>query len=271
MSSNRGTGPSVVDPALIRQALKHSDHHKHRVTALRYGVAPSTVTRWRNRRTQAAATGRQWPSGADIAYWQARQPDRARGRTKQQRWQRRRAQAGGPLFVDATGTMRRLQALAALGHRYDDIGAELGAIRQRVEQLTNKRSPVVHQDTAAAVAAVYERMSLTTGPSPRCRALARNRGWQLPEAWDGDTIDDPAAEPHIAPVDIDEVAVERAMAGDDVPLNRDERRRALELLAGRGHSDAEIADRLRITRAAVQKFRARQRARTGTSPDVAAA
>jgi len=274
MSQNRLTGPPAINPALIRQVLEHSDSHKHEATAVRFGVSLASVTRWRTRRAREAAHGRLWPSDADLEYWRSRQAVRRRDRAKLQRWQLRRAQAGGPLFVDATGTSRRLQALTALGYRYIDVAAELGVAKQRVEALANRRFPVVHVDTVTAVAAAYDRLSLGQGPSPRCRALARNRGWQLPEAWDGNSIDDPSAPPATGPRadDVDEVAVERVMAGaTDIELNRAERRLAITLLHRRGRSDAEIAALLRSTKDAVFKARSRLHARPGTSTDVAAA
>jgi DNA-binding NarL/FixJ family response regulator len=55
--------------------------------------------------------------------------------------------------------------------------------------------------------------------------------------------------------EIDEVAVQRALHGDPVRLNRFERRAAVEVLTKRGLSARKIAERLRVTERAVQRHR----------------
>jgi hypothetical protein len=132
----------------------------------------------------------------------------------QREWRKRRYLEGGPLLVDATGTRRRLQALAAIGWPPRALAERLGIQPDNI-----LRRHRVRVGTARLVAAVYDQLSMTPGPDTRSAAAARRRGWAPPLAWDDDSIDDPAARPHADgegraaddPV-IDKVAVNRALA-----------------------------------------------------------
>lgn len=53
----------------------------------------------------------------------------------------------------------------------------------------------------------------------------------------------------------DDVAIERATAGDPVPLLTHERVEAVRRLAAKGYTDAEIAERLHMTERTVQRTR----------------
>lgn len=98
---------------------------------------------------------------------------------------------GRPRLVDATGTRRRIQALIAIGYRHTVLATELGVSHDVIR----KRSiaPKVNRDTAAAVAGLYDRLSMTVpvGRTPgervaisRARNLAARNGWPPPLAWD---------------------------------------------------------------------------------------
>lgn len=115
--------------------------------------------------------------------------------------------------VDATGTRRRLQALAALGWSWHNLAPMFGCTRGAVSLWVRGRH--VHAETRERVRAVYETLAGTAGPSAESRRRAVQRGWAPPQAWD-DTIDDPDATPNMgAPVDDqpDPVVVARALAG----------------------------------------------------------
>lgn len=102
--------------------------------------------------------------------------------------------------VDATGTRRRVQALARLGWPARTVGGLAG-----VPHLASViRQGAVGAGTAAKVRDVYDRLwdkppPAGTLPERRAMARVRNRaarlGWPAPLAWDDDTIDDPAAAP----------------------------------------------------------------------------
>jgi hypothetical protein len=122
-------------------------------------------------------------------------------------------------------------------------------------------------------------MSMLLGPSSQTRARAARLGYKPPLAWDDDTIDDPttedyahipqpeytkvlhpgisAAEQGNSPDLIDEIAVEQAMTGRRVTLNRAETSEAITRLTAMGESAEEIGQRLGMSARNVVRFRAR--------------
>lgn len=98
---------------------------------------------------------------------------------------------GGAALVDALGTVRRIQALTAIGWTLTDTGRALGWTSSNLGLLL--RQDKVLRRTADAVAGLYERRSGTTGPSGRARRMAAARGWVPPLAWTN--IDDPREKP----------------------------------------------------------------------------
>lgn len=252
----------VTDPAVIRDALQRCRTQSHAATAREVGVAVSTLTSWRRWQSAAAARGEQWPSDFDITAWHARAARRQRAYTTRVRWIQRTS-AVGPMRIPVLGTRRRLQALAALGWRYSDIADRMGVAKCRIGHLAVGVNPTVHRDTAAAVAAVYEQLSMTVGPSQYNRTLAAGRGWAPPLAWDDDRIDDPAGRPRRSGgraltkgKAFDEIAIERAMAGDRVHLTPTERTEAVRRLTDRGLSLSQAAERLGTTKRSVSRHRA---------------
>jgi hypothetical protein len=138
-------------------------------------------------------------------------------------------------YVDSTGTLRRLQALVAIGWSQARLGRQLGvepgnfgtfmaasqctarralAVRDLYEQCWNK--PQTGTDWHSKAAAT------------RARNLAVARGWLPPMAWDDDEIDIPEATP-----DLGGREMLRDTIGDDV-----------EYMAKTGATREEIADRL---------------------------
>lgn len=104
--------------------------------------------------------------------------------------------------IEATGTVRRIQALVAIGHTLTAIANELGWTLQNLSKMVHAGSTPyaarVEVRTAQAVAAVYDRWSMTvpTGwVAERARRHAANQGWPPPLAWDDDHVDDPMATP----------------------------------------------------------------------------
>lgn len=99
--------------------------------------------------------------------------------------------------TDATGTIRRLQALVAIGHIYPAIAARVGIHKDALGVIARGERPQVRTETAKAVAAAYRHMSRTPGTSVRSRLHAARLGWHGPLAWDDATIDDPDAQPEV--------------------------------------------------------------------------
>ncbi len=120
-------------------------------------------------------------------------------------WQAHYIPPNGPKTgrkVDATGTQRRVRALAYDGFNYELIGGMLEISGQAVFQLATHNRPV-HQSTADRIAVLYDKLA---GADPmdygstligktRATNAARRRGWSPSHCWDPDTIDDPYAAP----------------------------------------------------------------------------
>lgn len=88
--------------------------------------------------------------------------------------------------VAARGTIRRIQALVALGWPMPLLSQRLGAAQpQTIQNLARKPHDArIRVATAAKISALYEELSMTIGPSTVSAARARNKGWLPPLAWD---------------------------------------------------------------------------------------
>lgn len=102
--------------------------------------------------------------------------------------------ASGAL-IDDTATRRRLQALVAIGYTKTYLCGLIGVTPQNGNSLFNGGQTGVRQSTADTVAAIYDDLSMTPGPSQRARTLAKKKRWASPLAWDDDSIGDPEAKP----------------------------------------------------------------------------
>jgi hypothetical protein len=172
--------------------------------------------------------------------------------------------------VPARGTVRRLQALHAVGWSTSQLAARLGRNPQILRRtMAGERVTV---GTQSAVSALYEQLwdarpDVFGGPArviaESARAESRRRGWAPPLAWDDIDAD---REPPSAPPDprhVDEIAVERALARDGITLgdlNSAEQAIVISALSGRGHSLSDIADALTTTARTVSRRRAALRA-----------
>lgn len=192
-----------------------------------------------------------------------------------------------PQVVDATGTRRRLQALAAMGWPQTKLAAELGYATERaggaaVYRLMREDTTRVNVRTAQAVEQLYDRLAMSPGPSQPARQHARQAGWAPPLAWD-DNLDDPQAQPAPATAEadsdeVDPIAVDRACDGTlgDAQLTPAEQAEAVRRLSAAGASAARIAERLHISARHVQRIRADladaadpdRLYRTGAAPDI---
>lgn len=165
---------------------------------------------------------------------------------------------GQKMMVDATGTRRRVQALARIGWPLSELADRLGVRFQNVHDYTTRER--TRRTSAAKVAALYDELSMIPGPSSSAAKRAAAKGWAPPLAWDDDTIDDPRARPNwgvaasrlVKP--IDDIAVTRAMHGDRVRLTRQERAEAARRLKAHGLSANEISRRLHIEQRSVQRI-----------------
>ena len=102
-----------TDPRIIRAALAYHQTHSMNATADHFGVQHHTIKRWIQYRAERHP---EWPTDQDIAIWDAK----ASRREKSAKWKRRyvhrlHLNGGRPLMQPAHGTIRRLQALCAIG------------------------------------------------------------------------------------------------------------------------------------------------------------
>lgn len=169
---------------------------------------------------------------------------------------RRRAKAyGRPLKVEAFGTVRRLQALMALGWPQGYLAAQVNRSASNLATRAD-RYPTVRAGFAQRVDELYQQLRWTCGPSERTVRHSQKVGYAPPECWPGDSIDDATAEPvwpDLGP-DIDEVAMERFLAGDDrVELNRDEKAAAFARMVAEGVAPSRAGYRLKMSGATSRK------------------
>ena len=171
--------------------------------------------------------------------------------------------------VDATGTRRRLQALATLGWSVTSLAARSDlALRTLRRALT---TTTVTAETARTVGRLYDQLRAepVTQRDPRDQAAAarskargQRAGWRGPLAWD-DIDHDPEPETLELPDSlaswVDVVAVERAMRGERLSLTALERRDAVSRLTHRGLSARCIAELLHTTVRTVTRLRASAR------------
>lgn len=98
--------------------------------------------------------------------------------------------------VDATGSRRRLQALAAMGWSLREV-EELCDCNEPFLCMVRKGDVTqLRAISAASIASAYDSLAMRVGGSTQSRALAKRRGWLPPLAWDDDEIDDPKSTPH---------------------------------------------------------------------------
>lgn len=155
--------------------------------------------------------------------------------------------------VDARGTHRRIQALAARGWSHNRISGELGLASNNVHVWL--RQTHVSRGTADAVSRLYDQLwdkpppaatPYQVGAVNRTINHARRIGWLPPIAWD-DIDTDPEPPAVDDDQDLDEIAVERALTGQRVKLNPAERAAAVTRLHRQRWSDNRIATALHVS------------------------
>lgn len=156
----------------------------------------------------------------------------------------------GPVWIDGTGTARRLQALAAMSWHVTALAEHTGMNQDYISALRLGR-PRVTQRIATVIAMTYQQLSRQDGGHPRTARVAARRGWLAPIDWLDVNIDDPNAEPDIDAYDdpdvyIDDIAVERACAGETITLTRLEKLAAAQILLRRGVGPQTIASQLHL-------------------------
>lgn len=105
----------------------------------------------------------------------------------------------GPRKVPALGARRRVQALAAIGWTFGELGARLTppVTSEAIGKLL--KHDVTYRDKAEQIARLYDELWDQPRAGTQGAARSRNRalrdGWLPPMAWDDDRLDDPAYVP----------------------------------------------------------------------------
>ncbi len=162
-------------------------------------------------------------------------------------------------FRPAAGACRRVRALLALGWPLTEQGRRIGMFVQQLSQIANGKVATVSVGTYEAVAGLFEQLSSVPGPSVRAKNQASRVGWLPPLAWDD--IDNPDEEPAVAECaddTVDEVAVERVLAGERIHLNDAELVAAVQIGQARGLSLSSLADLLGVSDEAARVLSAGQ-------------
>lgn len=149
-------------------------------------------------------------------------------------------------LIDNIGTARRLQALAAIGWTFNQLGTRLAMHPHNLPKLVTR--PVVHHTTAAKVATLYRELAGIPGPSAEARKRAAAKGWLSPIFWD--RIDDPDEQPVALLVTAGETLEQRRRRHAD---------RYTQFLALRaaGHGQSAIRQQLKINHVVYHELIAR--------------
>ena len=139
-------------------------------------------------------------------------------------------------FVPALGARRRIRALLAMGWTHEAMLVHSGV---RTAVTLNQVGQWITGAKHRRVDAMYEALAMTPGPSEVTRARASRLGYAPPLAWDN--IDDPAEQPATG-------TLERGIDMAEV-----------EWLQRQGHTLDQAAERLGVTRSAIEKARSRMR------------
>jgi hypothetical protein len=143
-------------------------------------------------------------------------------------------------LVPVTGARRRVHALMRLQWPHSELRAK------GIESSHLARGTYTQMAARKwrAVAAVYEELCMTIGPSEASGTRARRAGHPAPLAW-GEQIDDPNAQPaglkRTNAIGIDDVVVRELLALRTVPSTREEKEEAMRRWVAAGNSARSLA------------------------------
>lgn len=140
--------------------------------------------------------------------------------------------------VPVIGTQRRLRALMAIGYPSRDLAERLSMQQCVVVGVSSGRRAYVTARVARDVAALFDKLQMTQGPSAQSRRRAAAKGWRPPLAWDEDEIDKPTKP-------------RRKFLSDEEFASQYEKWQA------RGYNNVKIAQLMGMSLRSVQRRRAR--------------
>jgi hypothetical protein len=185
---------------------------------------------------------------------------------------------------DATGSRRRLQALATLGWTRPALAARAGIHPVRLTVIMQRGQTTTSVATARIVRDLYDELwsrspaedEVPSWIVKRTRGHATRSNWAGPLAWEDDNIDNPKAKPRRGRTDdsgaVDMAAVMRRLEGEPIDLTAWERTAAIEYgLRTRGlpyEAVAELLDmELESVKRSWERAKSRARAEGATWPD----
>jgi lambda repressor-like predicted transcriptional regulator len=150
-------------------------------------------------------------------------------------------------YVDATGSARRLQALAINGWPTRNLAKQLGhKDPATIQHIANGKTPTIRLRTKDDIRRLFDELWDQPGPSKRTADIAKARGWLPALAWDDDLIDRPEHQP----ADVRR----RGMSGGGSGITLEDIEEARE----QGYETAQqIGWRLGVSRDAVQQILSR--------------
>ena len=150
-------------------------------------------------------------------------------------------------YTDATGSRRRLQALAVNGWSSYYLGERLGhAHPATVQDIAKGKTLTIRLRTKDAIKDLYDELWDQPGTNLRASNIAKGKGWLPALAWDDDLIDRPEHEP----ADVRR----RGVSGGGSGITLED----IEEARQQGYESAEqIGWRLGVTRDAVQQILSR--------------
>ena len=99
-------------------------------------------------------------------------------------------------YTDATGSARRLQALAINGWPTRNLAKQLGhKDPATIQHVANGTTPTIRLRTKDDIRRLFDELWDQPGPSKRTADIAKARGWLPALAWDDDLIDSPEHRP----------------------------------------------------------------------------
>ncbi|WP_394275201.1 hypothetical protein [Luteococcus sp.] len=211
-----GVESSLVDAAPVREHVRQlmAQGMGWKTITKAAGVSTSTMTNLLYGRNRLLRDGRREP------------PTQRMRREVAERVMAVELVLADGALVDATGTVRRLQALVAAGTTQAELANRLGMLESNFGRLIHGADAQVTVRTRTMVATLYEQMWNPTHPNPKAVAHARCQGWAPPMAWDDETIDDPKVAPQGVGSSgarrvLDEVAWRRALGEPLEAIARD--------------------------------------------------
>jgi len=150
-------------------------------------------------------------------------------------------------YTDATGSRRRLQALAVNGWPSRNLAKQLGhKDPATIQHIASGKTPTIRLRTKDGIRDLYEQLWDQPGPSKRTADIAKAKGWLPALAWDDDLIDRPEYQP--------EDVRRRGVSGGGSGITLEDIKEARQ----QGYESAqEIGWRLGVSRDAVQQILSR--------------